>query len=96
MKALGCSGQKGKTAGNGWRYYVRALETAGNNGVPAVSHYIIFQKANGSGRVCRAEVNPDTLCRCTGIRDKNLRLVFEHDIMRREIGGEDVIGETNY
>jgi uncharacterized phage protein (TIGR01671 family) len=75
-------------------YYVRALETAGNNGVPAVRHYIIFQKANGSGRVCRAEINPDTLCRCTGIRDKNLRLIFEHDIVRREIGGEDVIGEV--
>ena len=75
-------------------YYVRALETAGNNGVPAVRHYIIFQKANGSGRVCRAEINPDTLCRCTGIRDKNLRLIFEHDIVRHKIWNEEAIGEV--
>lgn len=70
-------------------YYVRALETAGNNGVPAVRHYIIFQKANGSGRVCRAEINPDTLCRCTGIRDKNLRLIFEDE---RNVNTDEIIG----
>lgn len=51
-------------------YYVRVLETAGN-GIPAVRHYIIFQKADGSGRMCRTEADPGMLCRCTDVRDKN-------------------------
>jgi len=73
-------------------YYVRVLETAGYHS-PAFCHYIIFQETD-SGRVCRAEISPDTLCRCTGVRDKNNRLIFEHDIVRREIWNKDVIGEV--
>lgn len=42
----------------------------------------------------QAKATPDTLCRCTGVRDKNSRLIFEHDIVRREIWDEDVIGEA--
>ena len=73
-------------------YYVSVLETAGYHS-PAFCHYIIFQETD-SGRVCRAEISPDTLCRCTGVRDKNNRLIFEHDIVRREIWNKDVIGEV--
>ena len=73
-------------------YYVRVLDTAGYHS-PAFCHYIIFQETD-SGRVCRAEISPDTLCRCTGVRDKNNRLIFEHDIVRREIWNKDVIGEV--
>ena len=73
-------------------YYVRVLETAGYHS-PAFCHYIIFQETD-SGRVCRAEISPDALCRCTGVRDKNNRLIFEHDIVRREIWNKDVIGEV--
>lgn len=73
-------------------YYVRVLETAGYHS-PAFCHYIIFQETD-SGRVCRVEISPDTLCRCTGVRDKNNRLIFEHDIVRREIWNKDVIGEV--
>ena len=54
----------------------------------------IFKKTDGSGRMCRAEADPGTLCRCTGVRDKNHRLIFEHDVVRRKIWGEDVIGEV--
>lgn len=74
-------------------YYARVTETAGY-GIPAVRHYIIFQKAYGLGRIHRAEIDPDTLCRCTGIRDKNRRLIFEHDVVWREICGKDVVGEV--
>lgn len=73
-------------------YYVRVLETAGYHS-PAFCHYIIFQETD-SGRVCRAEISPDTLCRCTGVRDKNSRLIFEHDIVRREIWNKDMIGQV--
>lgn len=74
-------------------YYVRVSETAGSN-IPAVCHYIIFQKTDGSGRMCRAEAAPDTLCRCTGVRDRNSRLIFEHDVVRRKIWGEEAIEEV--
>ena len=74
-------------------YYVRVLETAGH-GSPAFCHYIIFQKANGLGRMCRAEVDHGTLCRCTGIRDKKRRLIFEHDIVRRKIWDKDLSKEV--
>ena len=74
-------------------YYIRTLGTAAD-GIPAVRHFIIFQKTDGSGRMCRAEADPGTLCRCTGVRDKNHRLIFEHDVVRRKIWGEDVIGEV--
>lgn len=73
-------------------HYVKVLETAGRN-IPAVRHYIIFQKTD-SERVCRAEVSPDTLCRCTGVRDKNSSLIFEHDIVRRKIWDEEAIGKV--
>ena len=82
---------------NSWKwlegYYVRTLVTAAG-GIPAVRHFIIFQKTDGSCRMCRAEADPSTLCRCTGVQDKNRRLVFEHDVVRRKIWGEDVIGEV--
>ncbi len=29
----------------------------------------------------QVEVDPSTICRCTGIKDKNKKLVFEHDIV---------------
>ena len=58
-------------------YYAMVRQTAGY-GIPVVRHYIIFQKAHGMGRICRVEIDPCTLCRCTGVRDKNHRLIFEH------------------
>ena len=45
-------------------YYIRTLGTAAD-GTPAVRHYIISQKTDGSGRMCRAEADSGTLCRCT-------------------------------
>lgn len=74
-------------------YYAMVRQTAGY-GIPVVRHYIIFQKAHGMGRICRVEIDPCTLCRCTGVRDKNHRLIFEHDVVRRKIWGEDVVGEV--
>ena len=56
-------------------YYVRVSEVAGNDS-SAVRHYIIFQKTDGSGRMCWAEAAPDTLCRCTGVRDKEQQANF--------------------
>ena len=32
------------------------------------------------------EVAPDTVCRCTGVKDKNGKLIFENDHVRTEFG----------
>lgn len=33
------------------------------------------------GRICKAKVNPQTICQCTGLRDKNGKLIWENDIV---------------
>ena len=93
MKSEGLGLFRARKKNNGeWLegYYCRALETAEHGS--AVYHFIIFQKADGSGRVHVEPVNPDTLCRCTGVRDRNGRLIFENDFVQREIGGESMTG----
>lgn len=32
------------------------------------------------------EVIPDTICRCTGLKDKNSKLIWENDIVRDKEG----------
>ena len=36
-------------------------------------------------RFLQCEVDPDTICQCTGIKDKNGKLIFENDIMEGHI-----------
>ena len=56
-------------------------------------HYIMAQSPE-DGKMRRLEVRPKTLCRCTGLYDRNRRLIFEHDAVRRMIWGTAVIGEV--
>lgn len=45
---------------------------------------------------CRIEVDPETVCQCTGITDSNGRLIFEKDIVSYpdcEISSEDGSGD---
>ena len=93
MKSEGLGLFRARKKNNGeWLegYYCRALETAEHGS--AVYHFIIFQRTDGSGRMHVEPINPETLCRCTGVRDRNGRLIFENDFVRREIGGEGMIG----
>ena len=37
--------------------------------------------SNKAGSPFAYEVRPDTICRCTGLKDKNGKLIWENDIM---------------
>jgi len=43
--------------------------------------YLIYEHDFGMYEV----VDPDTVCQCTGFTDKNNRLIFEMDIVQRQI-----------
>lgn len=47
-------------------------------------HYIVFEQMTDWGlpnKHLRAEILPETLCQCTGLKDKNGKLIWENDIV---------------
>lgn len=40
-----------------------------------------FYAKDSLGFFCRCVVDASTICQCTGLKDKNGKLVFEHDIV---------------
>lgn len=41
------------------------------------------------------EVDPSTICRCTGLKDKNVKLIWEKDVVRCEVGTAEVIWDKS-
>lgn len=42
------------------------------------------------------EVRPDTICRCTGLKDKNSKLIWENDICKYQWRGKTKIDVIKY
>ena len=93
MKDLGCYGQGGKTAGIGWKdilfgYWKR-------RGIIAPLFVIIsfcrkrIRNVYAGQKLVRIRF---AVVRACGIRTN--RLIFEHDIVRREVWDEEAIGEV--
>lgn len=41
------------------------------------------------------EVDPTTICPCTGLKDKNGKLIWEKDVVRCEVGTAEVIWDKS-
>lgn len=51
---------------------------------------------NETGRIIvMHEVIPDTICQCTGLKDKNGKLIWEKDVVRCEVGTAEVIWDKS-
>ena len=69
--------------------YQRRFDLLGNG-----EHYIFSSKNHNSWEY--TEVDPSTICQCTGIRDKNGKLIWENDILKYQWDGEERIDVIKY
>jgi len=62
-----------------------------------VGKYTIFQFENERTDYVEYEIDPDTICQCTGLKDKNGNLIWENDIVKAKyLDGSEEITEVAY
>lgn len=54
-----------------------------------VGKYTIFQFENERADYVEYEIDPSTICQCTGLKDKNGNLIWENDIVEFQFDNED-------
>lgn len=58
--------------------------------------YIIQWNSSGLGFNEFIKVDGDTICQCTGLKDKNDKLIWENDIMKYQWNGETRVDVVKY
>ena len=76
------------------RYLYRAKRTDNGEWISGYLYgiwekkYILWGMTNDVPNM--VEVDPSTICQCTGIKDKNGKLIWENDIVKHDFGKEQI------
>ena len=71
-------------------YYVRKHDSL----IPGITSHFILRQDPGESLVSWLPVKSDTLCRCTGVKDKTGAVIFENDIVKMRNFGEDIYSRS--
>lgn len=84
-------------------YYYKMAETTHctiDDCSPVPLHHYILQEMMTDwelpNQMIKYEIDPNTICQCIGLKDKNGNVIFEHDILKGFFYPYEYDGEYNY